>query len=491
MFPSKEKNQYLATFFGKKFNPKYFTYVYLLIICIPVCLQKVSAGSLLLWISPALLELTSVSHPLLSTGPISFNQTSWLLTSLVFGEISGTFFFAGVVDKLGRKSCLLLTAFGQIISIFLFLVPENLLILCISQFILGFFECGATMIHNMFVREIADDRIRGRLGTSFFVSLCCGFCSVLILANYFNYYVYTGAFIGFPILSFLLIFFVIPDSPQGLMARNRVAEAEKSLQFYRNDKNYQISQWTYSDEKKERKVNSIRKELKSKSIRKALLIGTVMVIFNEFNGVFILTAFSGIIFRDTGSAISPNLSSLIPCVLNLVGSMLSTALVDRLGRKALLVFSGIVMALGNTGLGVYMFCQQELLMDLSSYAWTPVIFYCIMMFAASCGIITIFGMIIQEMFPAGVSVAKFVKKFILICFFRFQFSKVANVYLCVMGCLLYTFSANMFPMLSDAFGMHYCVFFFAICSFGGALFCIFVLPETKGKSLEDIEVSMK
>lgn len=191
-----------------------------------------------------------------------------------------------------------------------------------------------------------------KLSYSCFLVFVIG-CSVFLLANYFRFnYVYTSVFIGFPILSSILLFFLIPDSPQALMARNKV-EAEKSLQFYRNDKNYKLRQWEYSDLTKEKQNSSIRNELRSRSIRNAFLFGTVLCLFLEFSGIMVLKYLSGIIFRDSESVLSPNMSSVITTGIKFIASLISTALVDLIRRIVLLAFSGLGMALGNTGLGVY------------------------------------------------------------------------------------------------------------------------------------------
>lgn len=275
----------------------------------------------------------------------------------------------------------------------------------------------------------------------------------------------------------------IPDSPQGLLARNKLDEAEKSTQFYRNDKNYKLNQL----KQQENQSTSIREALKSKSVRRGFMIAIMLTLFCKLCGIHTLCTYSGIIFRDAGSTLSPNMSSFVVTVLELLASLITVILVDKWGRRGLLAFSGFGVALGNTGLGVYLFCQEKLEMDMSSCNWVPLVCFCVSVSTATCGIRSLLYVIFQEIVPARVNYI-FNRNYLNFNFFYFQISKKSNMFFHFWCETCDFITLNSFKALSDLLGMYPCMFFFAMCSFGGALFSILVVPETKGKSLEEIEI---
>lgn len=239
---------------------------------------------------------------------------------------------------------------------------------------------------------------------------------MFVLANFVSYRVYSGIFIILPATYFFLVLVFLPETPKRLMAVNKLAEAEKSLQFYQNDKNYRLSSLmkrtgshsdgSCDDSGKEgfpvEKI-TLWQDLQSKAVRKAFVIGTVMMWFNQFCGLFTMMTFAGTIFKESGSSLSPNTSSIIVALIQLLGSYCSTLCVDRFGRKILLATSGIGIALGLSGLGMYIFCKVELGWNMQSVAWISLICFCFPIFIGACGIMSLPFVIVSEIFPQRVS----------------------------------------------------------------------------------------
>lgn len=215
------------------------------------------------------------------------------------------------------------------------------------------------------------------------------------------------------------MWFYLPETPKRLLAVNKLKEAEKSLQFYQNNKDYRISHLLPGNVSPDNsdvgstcdqptkgivtgEPKSMWQELKLKSVRKAFLIGTMMMWFNQFCGLFTMMTFAGYIFKESGSSLSPNMSSIVVAIIQLLGSYCSTIFVDRFGRKILLAGSGFGIALGLSGLGMYIFCQVELQMDLSRIAWISLICFCFPIFVGNCGIMSLPFVIVAEIFPKRV-----------------------------------------------------------------------------------------
>lgn len=378
-----------------------------------------SFGAACGWTSPAFLELTSQTNPLLPTGPINSVQASWIGCTVSLGAIAGTLFFGSIADRVGRKGSLLITSLPNIASWILLTLAQDVRTLCIARLTCGFSCGGIFILTPMFIAEIADDRIRGTLASSIVFSCNLGILGMFILGTFVSYRVYSAVFIVLPVTFFFALWLFIPETPQRLIALNKLAEAEKSLQFYHNDRNYRLPSlmtrksspdlgFSRDDLRmtdRQRGRPTLWQDLQTKAVRKAFLIGTVMMWFNQFCGLFTMMTFAGTIFQESGSSLSPNMSSIVVAVIQLLGSYCSTLCVDRFGRKILLAGSGFGIALGLTGLGLYIFCKVELLMDMDSVSWISLLCFCFPIFIGNCGIMAMPFVIVSEIFPLRVRAA--------------------------------------------------------------------------------------
>lgn len=105
--------------------------------------------------------------------------------------------------------------------------------------------------------------------------------------------------------------------------------------------------------------------------RKGILIGTALMAINQFSGCFALLNYSATIFRDSGSDISPNTSSIIIASIQILGTYCATILVDKVGRKLLLTVSASATSLGLAVMGTYSYLDN-LKFDLHNFNWVPV-----------------------------------------------------------------------------------------------------------------------
>lgn len=122
---------------------------------------------------------------------------------------------------------------------------------------------------------------------------------------------------------------------------------------------------------------------------------------NNCSGGFILVSYTAKIFAESGSAIPHEWSAILVAVIQLVGSYLSTILIDRVGRKPLLIFSSFGGGLSLFGLGTYLYLNH-LGCDLHAVSWVPVLTFSLVVFIASCGTIPITFVIMTEVLPTNV-----------------------------------------------------------------------------------------
>lgn len=200
--------------------------------------------------------------------------------------------------------------------------------------------------------------------------------------------------------------------------------------------------------------------------RKAFLIGMALICMHEFCGVFTMLNYTATIFRESGSSISPNLSAIIVGVIQLLGTYVATFLVDRLGRKILLTFSAIGSSLSLAVLGAYSYANS-IGIDVKPYSWVSIASFSGMMFLASNGLIPLMFVVISEVMP----------------------EKVRSIGCTICFCMSWVLAfvmVKVFETVAVSIGMHGWVFLFSGVTMVGAVFIIFVIPETKGKTYAEI-----
>lgn len=122
---------------------------------------------------------------------------------------------------------------------------------------------------------------------------------------------------------------------------------------------------------------------------------------NECSGAFILISYTAAIFAEAGSAIPHEWSAILVAFIQLAGTYVSTILIDRIGRKPLLIFSSFGGGMSLIGLGSYLYLNQ-LGWDLQTVSWVPVVTFSALVFIASCGTIPISFVIMTEVMPTNV-----------------------------------------------------------------------------------------
>jgi MFS family permease len=123
---------------------------------------------------------------------------------------------------------------------------------------------------------------------------------------------------------------------------------------------------------------------------------------NQFSGCFALMHYTANIFKDSGSILNPKESSIIVAVICLLGSYASTYLVDRCGRKVLMVASTSLSSLGYISIATYSYLKF-VRFDVSSFKWVPIASLSLVIFVGSLGILSLPFIILPEIVPQKVS----------------------------------------------------------------------------------------
>lgn len=147
---------------------------------------------------------------------------------------------------------------------------------------------------------------------------------------------------------------------------------------------------------------------------KAILIGFALTGINLFSGTFAMINYTSKIFAASGSTLDPNISSIIVASIQVFGVYGSTLLVDRIGRKTLLIFSTCGAFIGLLSLGIYSYLN-ETGYDLSSYNCIPLFSFSMFIFISCFGILPLPFIVLTEILPTEVRIVVNYLCFIFFC----------------------------------------------------------------------------
>lgn len=135
---------------------------------------------------------------------------------------------------------------------------------------------------------------------------------------------------------------------------------------------------------------------------KGILTGIGLTFLNLFSGTLAMISYTTMVFKESGSTVDPNISAIVVGVIQVVSVYISSLLIDRLGRKTLLIISTSGATVACLGLGTFAYLHHQK-MDLSFYNWVPLCFFSLYVVITCMGILPLPFIILAELLPADVS----------------------------------------------------------------------------------------
>ncbi|XP_016974214.1 facilitated trehalose transporter Tret1 [Drosophila rhopaloa] len=437
-------------------------------------------GIALGWLSPMLPKLLSPAETPLSFS-IDVDEASWLGAVISIGGITGNFSFSYLMNRFGRKVSIYALAVPHTCIWFLFYFAQSIEMLYVARVCAGLTGGGMFVVLPIFIGEIADNSIRGRLCSFFTLTMNTGILVGFVVSSHIAYHVIPCAVVGLPVL-YVILATRYPEPPQQLIRWQRVEKAEKSLRFYRRcdgpnvskeeerayQKQFDEMRLAIQQQDKDSDKNSLSfSDFFTKRSLKALATGLVLMIANIFTGTFAFNNYMSNIFDAVHTKLDPNTNTIIIGAVQILGTLASIYLVDRYGRRILLIVSCAGSGIGTSAFGLYAFYAEEQKVDLSAFsAWLPVTLMAFIIFIANVGVISVTMVVLVEILPHKIrSVGT---SFCLGCLSFFAFTS------------LKTFPLMMFH-LGLAATMWFCGVVSVICLF----YVVVCLEETKGRSMYD------
>jgi sugar porter (SP) family MFS transporter len=407
---------------------------------------------------------------------LSAAETGWAASSALVGCIFGAGIAGELSDYFGRKKALMLAAILFTVSGIWSAIPSTITEFNIARLLGGVGIGMASLLSPLYISEISPAAIRGKLVSLNQLAIVSG-----ILIVYFANYLIAGlgdetwnidrgwrwmfASEAFPAALFFFALMAIPESPRWLVKQNRIEKAENVLTRIGGPAQAAVELKAIREtiEEAAGKVGDLFRP----PLRRAMVIGIILAILQQITGINVFMYYAPEIFKGLGSGTNTALlQTVVIGIFNVTFTLLAIRTVDRLGRKPLLMIGSIGMGISLVGLGIAAAIG-------STAAWVLVfVLGYIACFAMSLG--PVVWVVIAEIFPTKI---------------RGRAMAVATLLLWAANYVV----SQSFPIINEdarlvaTFHHAFPFWLYAVFCFVMLLFVHRVVPETKGKSLEEIE----
>ena len=327
-----------------------------------------------------------------------------------------------------------------------------------------------SMLAPAFVGEVAEVEIRGGLSSVMQV--------MTMLGLLFTYSV--GAFLSWRTLAWLCLcvpllaipcLALLPHAPAYLLSRGREDEARKALQFYRGPNTELVQaemerlRGVLTQEEGSTTNNlGLSAILSSSQYRKPLALSILLMIMQQFSGIKVISSYIVQIFHNAGSEFDANICSIVVGVIQVTGTSVAVLVVDRVGRRKLLILSEFFIAVSFCMLGTFFQLQEQ---GSFSPAWLPLASLVLFAVAYSLGMGPLPWVLNSELFARE---AKSTSSSL----------GAASNWLC--SFLVVKFA----PSLEAAVGTGPTYLSFAVLAAAGTFLIVIAVPETKGRTEEEV-----
>jgi len=411
----------------------------------------------------------------------------WYVGCALVGSIAGVMVAGSLADKFGRKIVLILSAVLFSISGFGCMVAGSEVMLVIARILGGIGIGVASVISPLYIAEVSVPSYRGRLVSMYQLAITVGFLGAY-LANYglhqyslailekgantglFNKIFGTEVWRGMlgmesvPALLFFIVLFLIPESPRWLVVKGQEIKAAIILKKIYGEKEAGI-QISNVKNLVASETSTNWRMLFQPGFRMALFIGVALAMLGQFMGVNAVLYYGPTIFKESGLSSGDSLfyQSLVGLV-NMLTTVLALIIIDKVGRKQLVYWgvSGMIIAL------VLIAVFFAFGVKLGLPAVFLLIFFLFYIFCCAISICAVIFVLLSEMYPVKV---------------RGAAMSIAGLSLWIGTYLI----GQLTPLMLSTFTPAGTFMLFAVMCIPYMLIVWKLLPETTGKSLEEIE----
>ena len=409
------------------------------------------------------------------------SQQGLAMTIALIGCLIGAMLCGTLADRIGRKKLLVMSALIFFFSAIATGIADTFNTFLVARFFGGIGIGVASGLSPMYIAEVAPSSVRGRLVSLNQLTIVLGilaaqitnwliadpipaaFSSADIASSWNGQMAWRWMFwaAAFPAAVFCVMACLIPESPRWLAMKNREKDAFSILNKIGGEEYAQCELQAVQEAQANDVSQAGLKTLFSKPYRKVLLIGVVVAFFQQWCGTNVIFNYAQEIFQSAGYAIGDVLFNIVVTgIANVLFTLVAIRTVDKWGRKAL-------MKLGAGGL-----CVIYLVLGVCYFFQITGVFMIVLVVAAiACYAMTlgpVTWVLLAEIFPNRVRAV----------------AVATSTFALWVGSATLTYT---FPLLNVALGSYGTFWVYSAVCLAGFLFVCLNLPETKGKSLEELE----
>ena len=409
------------------------------------------------------------------------SQQGLAMTIALVGCLLGAMLCGTLADRIGRKKLLVVSALIFFFSAIATGIADKFNTFLLARFFGGIGIGVASGLSPMYIAEVAPSSVRGRLVSLNQLTIVLGilaaqitnwliadpiptsFTSADIASSWNGQMAWRWMFwaAAFPAAVFCVMACLIPESPRWLAMKNREKDAYCILNKIGGEEYAQCELQAVQGGQANDVSQAGLKTLFSKPYRKVLLIGVVIAFFQQWCGTNVIFNYAQEIFQSAGYAIGDVLFNIVVTgIANVLFTLVAIRTVDKWGRKAL-------MKLGAGGL-----CVIYLVLGVCYFFQITGVFMIVLVVAAiACYAMTlgpVTWVLLAEIFPNRVRAV----------------AVATSTFALWVGSATLTYT---FPLLNVALGSYGTFWIYSAVCLAGFLFVCLNLPETKGKSLEELE----
>ncbi|XP_015520293.2 facilitated trehalose transporter Tret1 [Neodiprion lecontei] len=418
------------------------------------------------WTSPYLAQFASGNSPF----PVTTNDISWIASISTLGEISGAILGAICIEYFGNRRTIIGNGFTLLLSWILVIAANSASWIYVAKFISGATGEISYMSTSLYLGDISSPNIRGAMVTMASTGVVLG----IVVANAMGPYISMRVFACIalvPNIYFIAIFLWLPESPYYLVSRGRLDDAKNSILRYNPKADVHLEVESIKNfvtiEKSVSFVDRVREFNFSRNRNNGLIL-MALIMFSKCSGLVPLSAYMEIIMtRGSVTAISP---STVPVIVNSVGLIAGwTAMyfVEKSGRRTMWAVSSAGICVSMTTLGTH-FYFLSIGYDPATLQWLPILSVVLFKIWFNLGVSYIPNIMVSEVFASNI-------RTLAACL-----SSVSSGVFSFIGIYGYQW-------LLELIHESYVYWIYAVLMVISSIFGWFLVSETKGKTLMEIQ----
>lgn len=407
---------------------------------------------------------------------INDDEASWIASLSSVATPIGCIVSGYLLDAIGRKRTLILTLIPMMLGWFLISAATSVYYIYVGRLLIGL---GSGMVGSparVYTAEITQPHLRGMLAAVASVGVSLGVTIEYVVGSVLPWPILALISGVIPTIAFISSFF-LPESPTWLLSRGLTEQGRQSLKKLRGDgcdvdaelqELIDFTKRTNSNQKPSAK-ETFRAVIHPSAIKPFAILSLYFLVY-QFSGVNPVTFYAVEIFQDSGTSMNKYVATVLLGLIRLGFTIVSCIMMRRCGRRPLTFISSVLCGLSMLSLGTYMYqgIQWKAEGVPAPATWFPVAAIFLFIAASTIGYLVVPWVMIGELYP----------------------SKVRGIMggmttFCGHFCVFVV--VKTFPFLRSTISQYGTFWLYGTVSLLGTIYFYYILPETKGRTLQEIE----